>query len=214
MKRFPDTKIGWLRAGSLIAVPLVYFYLLPFFSYIQYSPKQGDIIFQSLPKLSRLVRAIEGVTGSPFSHCGVVINREGKWYVIEANGDVHDTPLFRFIQQGRWGRFCVYRLKSVYSSSIPRFIAGLNGYRGRLYDYRFKLDDDLLYCSELVYMAYRKAAGIELGRLVTLGSLNWQPYVNTITAYEQGPPPLDRLIITPKNLSQAEQLELVFNYGY
>ena len=198
----------------MILVPLVYFYLLPFYFYAQYSPKEGDIIFQSLPNVTRLVRAIEGVTGSPFSHCGVVINKNGRWYVTEALGDVHDTPLFRFIQQGRWGRFCVYRLKSAYSSSIPRFVAGLDEYRGRLYDYRFTLDDDLLYCSELVYTAYRKATGIELGRLVTLGSMNWQPYAETIASYENGPPPLHRLMITPKHLSQAEQLELVFNYGY
>ena len=37
-----------------------------------YQPREGDIIFQSLPKMD-LVLAIEGCTESKFSHCGVVI---------------------------------------------------------------------------------------------------------------------------------------------
>lgn len=214
MKTFPTTKIGWLRAGSLIVIPLVWFYLLPFISYVQYLPQEGDVIFQSLPKLTRLVRAIEGISGSPLSHCGVVIRKEGKWYVTEEFGDVHDTPLFGFIQRGRWGMFCVYRLRRGYDDAIPGFLEALKIYKGRMYDYRFRLDDDFLYCSEFVYKAYLKATGRELGRLEALGSMNWQPYAETISFYEKGPPPLDRLMITPKNLSQAKQLELVFSYGY
>lgn len=214
MKTYPDTKTGWLRAGLLIVLPLTYFYLLPLFFYAQYSPQEGDIIFQSLPKLTRLIRAIEGITESPLSHCGVVINRDGKWYVTESLGDVHDTPLFSFIQRGRWSRFCVYRLKSSYADNIPLFIDALKSYRGRPYDFKFNLDDDSLYCSELVYKAYRKATGTGLGRLVALGGMNWQPYAKTIAALEQAPPPLNRLMITPKHLAQAEQLEPVFNYGY
>lgn len=36
-----------------------------------YQPLEGDVLFQSLPH-SRLVNAIEGVTASPYSHCGMV----------------------------------------------------------------------------------------------------------------------------------------------
>lgn len=214
MKTFPDTKLGWLRAGLLVALPLVWFFLLPFISYTQYTPREGDIIFQSLPKLTRLVRAIEGITGSPLSHCGVVIRKGDKWYVTEEFGDVHDTPLFAFVQRGRWGMFCVYRLKKEYGADIPGFLAALPAYRGIPYDYRFRLDDDALYCSELVFKAYLKGTGRELGRLVPLGSMNWRPYAGTIMAYEKGPPPLDRLMITPKSLAEDGKLERVFSYGY
>ena len=43
-------------------------------------------MFQSLPSPPGLdlVDAIEGSTESPFSHCGVVVKKAGKLYVIEA----------------------------------------------------------------------------------------------------------------------------------
>jgi len=57
----------------VLIIPLFYFYILPFIYYSSYSPKEGDIIFQALPNASDLVRAIEGITESCYSHCGVVI---------------------------------------------------------------------------------------------------------------------------------------------
>jgi hypothetical protein len=47
---------------------------------------------------------------------------------------------------------------------------------------------------------------------VYLGQLRWKPYEETIRYFERGPAPLRREIITPKNLSKAEQLELIFSH--
>ena len=74
----------------------------------------------------------------------------------------------------------------------------------------YRMDDDALYCSELVFKAWKNATGQELGMLVPLGEMNWKPYEDTIRKYEHGPPPLDRWMITPQNLSEATQLEKVF----
>jgi hypothetical protein len=75
------------------------------------------------------------------------------------------------------------------------------------------MDDKFIYCSELVYKAYRDATGKPLGKLAKLGDLNWRPYVATIRKYEGGDPPLDREMITPIDLSKAPQLQKVFDNG-
>ena len=58
-----------------------------------YQPVEGDILFQSLPNPAGLdlVDAIEGSTGSPYSHCGMVFQERGEWQVIEAIGPVKIT---------------------------------------------------------------------------------------------------------------------------
>ena len=58
----------------------------------EYLIQEGDILFQSLPK-NPVVVAIEGVTESDFSHCGIVVKREDDWHVLEAIGPVKETPL-------------------------------------------------------------------------------------------------------------------------
>ncbi len=177
-------------------------------AYWNYSPQEGDILFQSLPH-SPLVDAIEGASGSPYSHCGIVADDDGRWVVLEAYRNVEVTPLREFIFRGRGQGFAVYRLRTDQRHHIPATIANAKSYLGRPYDSRYRMDDERIYCSELIYKAYRDATGQPLGPLVTLGELSWQPYEQTITDFERGPAPLDREMITPKHMAQAEQLELV-----
>src|SRR4051794_30394364 len=65
-----------------------------------YEPRAGDFVFQSLPH-NPLIDAIEGSSGSPFSHCGIVKPIGDRWVVIEAIGPVKETPLSSWIAQGR-----------------------------------------------------------------------------------------------------------------
>ena len=212
MKILPQTRKGWFRALIpilLLAALLVFFVFIPFVRYSQYEPQEGDILFQPLPRVE-LVRAIEGMTGSPYSHCGVVVREDGKWLVIESIGQVRKTSLFRWVLRGRRGRSAAYRLKEPYQRHISQFINELYPFLGRPYDWGYRMDDEYLYCSELIYKAYRNATGEELGVLVKLGDMDWKPFEGTIRKYEHGPPPLDREMITPRHLSEAEQLEKVY----
>jgi hypothetical protein len=177
-----------------------------------YSPQEGDILFQSLPH-SPLVNAIEGATQSPYSHCGIVANRDGDWVVFEAFRSVETTPLREFIFRGREQGFAVYRFKGDDRKYIPATIENARTYLGRPYDVRYRMDDERIYCSELIYKAYREASGQQLGKLVRLGDLNWRPFEGTIKHFEGGPVPLDREMITPKDVAEADQLELVFAHG-
>ena len=212
MKLLPKSWMRRVILGLLVIILLGLIgriVVLPAYRYMDYLPQEGDIVFQSLPTLG-LVKIIEGVTESPFSHCGVVVNREGRWKAFESIGNVHETSLHAWVSRGRGTRFCVYRLKPEFRKHIPAFVKALDKYAGRPYDFDFQMDDGYLYCSELVFKAFRDASGIELGKLMRLGNLNWKPWEQQMRDYHGGDLPLDRIMITPRHLSEAEQLERVF----
>jgi hypothetical protein len=215
--RLRNWLIGTLSAFTLVAVAVLAWARLPAtLGLWNYQPRDGDVIFQSLP-YSRVVNAIEGATGSPYSHCGIVSQEKGAWVVYEAFGPVGPIPLAEFVARGRGEAFAVYRLREAHQPRVPAVLDRVRRYQGRPYDERYRLDDDAekIYCSELIYLAYREASGGEaLGREVTLGELRWQPFRQVIERIEQGPPPLDRSFITPRDLARASQLELFYIYGY
>jgi hypothetical protein len=215
MKAKAIEKLKLIVGGIAIFAAIISMYIAfgPYVVYSLYEPEEGDIVFQSLNSNSDLVLAIEGVTSSKYSHVGVVFKSNGNWYVKEALGDVHDTKLLNWIKQGRGFEVGVYRFKAQHREQIPIFLAALKKYQYQLYDFQYKLDDEDIYCSELPYRAYKDATGFELGKLSKLGELNWKPYKATIEKYEEGPVPLERHIITPVALSQAEQLYHVQTIG-
>jgi Permuted papain-like amidase enzyme, YaeF/YiiX, C92 family len=181
-----------------------------FYYYLRYSPQEGDILFQSLPH-GDLVDAIEGVSHSRYSHCGVVLlNDEKKWVVIESIGNVHETPLFAWIFRGRNGYFAAYRLDPKYEPHLAAFKAKLLAYSGYPYDFDYDMSRHQgVYCSDLIYLAFDQAAGEKLGNAERLGDLDWKPHQNFIQAEANGKLPLDRLIITPAALARANQLHRV-----
>lgn len=179
-----------------------------------YEPKEGDLVFQSLP-VGDLVETIEGVSNSRYSHVGLIVSKNGTWYVREAIGMVigmvTETPLSFWIVRGRNASFDVYRLKDPYKGYVKKMVHESEKYLGRPYDYKYELDDETIYCSELIYKSFLSASGAKLGKLVKLGDMNWKPYEKTIIKYEGGPVPLDRMMITPRHLSEADELEKVYS---
>lgn len=175
-----------------------------------YDPQEGDVFFQSFPH-SPLTDTIEGVTESPLSHCGLLHQSAEGWVILEAVEPVRETPLAGWVRRGRDGRVQVFRLKAPYRGKIPGMIAAAQAYLGRPYDIRYQLDDEKIYCSELVYKAFRDAGGGELGRLQKLGELNWKPHEPFIRHLEGGGLPLDREMITPRAVAEAPQLEQVYS---
>ena len=176
----------------------------------RYEPREGDVIFQSLPH-GPVVWAIEGVTRSPYSHCGIVGREDGQWIVYEAIGKVRITPLEAYLERGRGGGFAVYRLKDEFAGHIPATLECCRTYLGRPYDIRYQLDDEKIYCSELIYKAFRDATqGQELGTLSRFGDMDWGAYEALIRQVEGGPVPVDRMMITPVGLARAPQLVPIF----
>ncbi|MBL9130372.1 MAG: hypothetical protein JNG86_04185 [Verrucomicrobiaceae bacterium] len=173
----------------------------------EYQPQEGDLVFQSLPH-NEVIDAIEGCTGSPFSHCGIVVKNKRGWWVLEAIGPVQEGPLTRWIAQGREQKFAVYRLKAKHQPQVPAMIQKARQFLGRPYDIQYEFDDSKIYCSELIYKAWLAATGEKMGTLVKLGDLNWKQHETVIRTITHGLP-LERVMITPRDLAAAAQLEML-----
>ncbi len=172
-----------------------------------YTPQHGDVVFQSLAH-NPVIDAIEGCSGSPYSHCGIVVKTAEGWKVLEAIGPVMERPLVRWVAQGREKKFSVYRLKEKHQPKVEAMIAEARKFLGRPYDIQYELDDEKIYCSELIYKGWLAATGEKMGKLVKLGDLDWKPHELVIRQIAHGLP-LERVMITPRDLARAPQLAAV-----
>lgn len=208
---FPGSRTGWIRLGLALLVLGILGCRARIDRVAQalWSDRQeGDIVFQSLPR-GPLVDAIEGVTRSEWSHCGVLMLRDGRWHVAEALGEVCWTPYWQWVARGRGSRVEVYRVNGLPGSAPEGLRRELLSLTGRPYDFRYAPGDDEVYCSELVWLAYERALQIRLGEWERLGDLDWQPHEGFIREMEAGPLPLDRRMITPVALTRSPQVRRV-----
>jgi hypothetical protein len=220
VKLLPDSRTARIRASIIFAVFLGACFYRNVFSLWQlavYQPREGDILFQSLPHCE-LVDAIEGVSQSPWSHCGVVVQSNGDWQVVETIDHFRRTSLASWVMRGRAGRFAAYRTTSAVSLPVAAkfhdsLSAALTTYMGRPYDFRYAPDDEEIYCSELIFKAYRDAFGIELGDWEELGHLNWRPFESLIRTLEGGSVPLQQRMITPVAITRSRLLCRVYPKG-
>lgn len=116
--------------------------------------REGDVIFQT--SLSQQSPLIQIGTRSMITHCGVVVMKNGKPYILETQRTIVLTPLDKFIARGKDGR---YWLKRPDRDNIK---IKYDYYLGKPYDLAFKFDNGKFYCSELIYDIYLKQLGIEL----------------------------------------------------
>ena len=113
--------------------------------------KEGDIVFQT--SKSSQSKYIILATRSPWSHCGIIIEKPDGLYVLEAISTVCLTPYQQWVERGRGKRVSVKRY-----TEEPIKIK----YLGKPYDLAFKFDNGKWYCSELVYDIYKRQHGVEL----------------------------------------------------
>lgn len=122
--------------------------------------QEGDIVFSSSKRGQG--EAIIAATGSPYTHCGIVFEKDGKMMVLEAVQPVGVVTLERFISLSEPGTFTAKRLKTAVTPALyQKARSWAQNQVGRDYDARFLWDDTNLYCSELVWKIYQKA-GVEL----------------------------------------------------
>ena len=85
---------------------------------------------------------------------------------------------------------------------------------GKRYDFRYRMSDEEIYCSELPFDGWKALTGEEMGTVVKLGDLKWQKYAQVILDIEGSEEvPVEREMITPRDLAAAPQLELVLSNG-
>lgn len=116
--------------------------------------REGDIIFHT--SQSSQSPLIQIATQSKITHCGVIVMRDGEPYVLETLRTLVLTPLDKFIARGKDNK---YWLKRSDKENIKIEYAH---YLGKTYDLAFSFDNDIYYCSELVYDIYLNQLGIKL----------------------------------------------------
>ncbi|MGI8602156.1 MAG: YiiX/YebB-like N1pC/P60 family cysteine hydrolase [Verrucomicrobiales bacterium] len=212
IRLLPESRWAWIRAGVIVSALVAVCAYRNVFALVQllsYQPREGDIVFQSLPR-EELVDAIEGITQSPWSHCGIIRETNEGFVVVEAIGKVRETPLSQWVMRGRKGCFEAYRLAVPWPGDRSVFLTALDRYMGRPYDIHYEPDDSEIYCSELVYKAFYDGLGLGLAEWQPLGALNWQPFEKFIRVMEDGALPLERSMITPDALARSKHLKRVY----
>ncbi len=101
---------------------------------------EGDIVFQT--SNSKQSPFIQHATGSKWTHCGIVVYKGDKPYVLEVSNVVKLTPFNEW--KARSSNFTKERL----IDNCPKI--KYKKYLGKPYDTSFRLDNDKYYCSELV----------------------------------------------------------------
>jgi hypothetical protein len=209
MKLFPKSPWAYLRPLAVIVAVLLavglYYQLDRIALYMLSEKQEGDVLMQSLSR-GELVDAIESASRSPWSHCGILVKREGHWQVAQALGNVHYTPLIEYLIQGRDLRVTGFRVKGLTEAQRARLQPGITKLLGKPYDINYEPDDRKIYCSELVWKVYDRELGIHWGEWEAFGTLNWKPVEAFVRNVERGKLPLDRMMITPVGLIRTDKV--------
>ncbi|MEO8591210.1 MAG: YiiX/YebB-like N1pC/P60 family cysteine hydrolase [Flavobacteriales bacterium] len=176
----------------------------------------GDIVFQC--SVSTQCPAIAQATHSPYTHCGIVFMEDGKPMVWEAVGPVRKTPYAQWVRHGANGHVVVKRLRDPEALN-PQAIEAMRveGERemGRPYDIWFNMDDERIYCSELVWKIYERGAHIEPGTVERFGDMDFSGTEARRVLKERFGDrfPADQQVITPASLFRSPLLMTVDSIG-
>lgn len=172
--------------------------------------QEGDILFQE--SRSRQSAALMAATGSRYTHVGLLEARDDSWWVLEAVSPVKRTPLADWVARGADGHAVVKRVEApVEPAQLEAVLAAAAGWLGRPYDLPFLWSDDALYCSELVWKAYDRGAGLELTPLRRHGDYQLASPEVQARIRERYPAgiPTDEPVVAPSDLFDAPGLSTV-----
>ena len=171
------------------------------------SYQTGDIIFHVSKSQQSL--GIQKATKSRYSHMGLIVNKDGKAWVLEAVQPVKYTALQQWIDRGVERHYVVKRFKTNLTVQQKQtLIKNAEQYLGQPYDLYFELDNRALYCSEIVWKAYHDALGIELASLSKLKQFNLSsPEVKQLMQQRYGQNiPLNETVIAPQAIFASTAL--------
>ena len=173
----------------------------------------GDIIFQTSQSGQSL--AVSYATHSRYTHCGLLFNDGGNWYVYEAVGPVKKTAFKDWIAMGDSNYYVVRRLAKADSiltdSTITKMRASVSRRMGVGYDFYFGWNDSLIYCSELVWKAYNESTGLEIGQPKPMREYDLtHPVVKDLMRKRYGDKiPYDEKMISPGDIFDSPLLTTV-----
>lgn len=171
--------------------------------------EDGDLIFHQ--SKSRQSKVIQEVTGSKYTHMGVIVHRDSTPYVLEAIQPVSLTPLEQFLSRGVGRHYVVKRVKKGINDSEMRALQTIGAnWVGRNYDSLFAWDDGDIYCSELVWKMFYRGAGIRLGEPIPFGRLDLNSQgAQALILERRGTVDENELVITPAAIFHSPLLYTV-----
>lgn len=179
--------------------------------YAQSTFQTGDIIFHISKSQQSL--SIQKATHSPYSHMGMIVNKNNQTWVLEAIQPVQYTTLNQWIARGENAHYVVKRLKQPLNvRQKTKLVQNAEKYLGKPYDIYFEWDDRAIYCSEIVWKAYQHALGIELSPLQQLKQFDLkQNEVQRLMRQRYGQNiPLNEQVIAPKAIYDSKLLKEIF----
>lgn len=172
--------------------------------------REGDIVLQA--SSSAQSEAIRLATGSPWTHCGLVLKRNGRLMVFEASRRVRYTSPEAWAARSVGKRLLVLRLRDAASVLTPARLRALRKaaarFEGKPYDLFFEWTDDAQYCSELVWKIYKNGAGITLSPLRNMRDYDFShPAVRAAMRQRYGTDiPRDQPVVAPSDLAASARL--------
>jgi uncharacterized protein YycO len=171
--------------------------------------KEGDVLFQDMG--GDFGEAIRLATKSDYSHCGMLLKKDGELMVYEAVGPVKFTPLKKWISHGINNSFTAKRLinsKALTSEVLATWQKKAVSYTGKAYDHVFGWNDDRIYCSELVWKMYKNGAGVELSAPKQLKDFDLShPLVKQQLTLRYGNAiPYEENVVAPQDLFESKLL--------
>lgn len=167
----------------------------------------GDLIFQTSQSAQSIV--IQKATHSPYSHMGMIVNKNNQIWVLEAIQPVKYTPLKQWINRGVQRQYVLKRYQKPLTENQKRkLVTEAEKYLGKPYDIYFEWNDKSIYCSEIVWKAYDKALGIQLAPLQSLKQFDLSdPQVKALMKQRYGNRiPLNETVIAPHAIYQSKHL--------
>ena len=175
--------------------------------------REGDIIFQIT--VSPQSEALQFATGSKYTHCGILLEHDGRMHVFEAIRTVSWTPLEKWIARGVDGHYVLMRIKDPARRPDAATLAAMKKVglpmADKPYDLLFQWSDDKIYCSELVWKIYERGAGIVLSEPHTFREYHLDnPLVRAIIKERYGHSiNLDERAVAPSDLMESGLLEKI-----
>ncbi len=181
------------------------------------------MLFQDLDS-SPICDAIELVTPGyndfNISHIGVIVNDDNELKVLEAiPNSVQltkiDSFLLRSLDSNNQPKVMIGRLKNQYKKHIPQAINFMKEKIGDKYDNEFIINNNMYYCSELIYEAFEKSNVFELKPMTfihpkTNDTLEiWKNYYKKLNIKI----PEGKLGINPGIMSTSNKINIIHEFG-
>lgn len=176
--------------------------------------RDGDIIFVSNGSFDE-GKAIQKVSKSPMTHCGVLFKEGNDWFVYEAVQPVKKTPLKDFHKTDNGETYAVRRLKNadevLTTDNLDKLHKALQKNEGKDYDHLFGWGNDKMYCSELVWKAYYESTKLKIGKIQMVGDFDLKdPLVAKLVEARYGKDvPITEPTITPGAVFDSRLLKTI-----